>query len=85
MDAENTYEATRFLQAIVERLEPRAAQIDQLRNQGDVRKVVVRLNAYIEPDKEAAPGVYIDHQLLDRLTKLNVDLEFDFTLLAPED
>jgi hypothetical protein len=85
MDTKTTYDGTPALKAMVEKLEQRAGQVDQLRSKSDLKRVVVTLNATVVPDKEAVPSVYLEHQLLSRLAKLNVDVEFDFTLLAPED
>jgi hypothetical protein len=81
MESTTSFDGTSSLRAIVDRLEPRIAAIDELRKAYGAA-IVVRLNAYVTPP-ESIPTVYLGHQLLTRMAKLNIDLEFDFMLLAP--
>lgn len=85
METQQTYDMTPMLGKAIDVLEQRADQLNELREHEDVTKVVVRLNASIEPGEDDIPTVYVDHRSLSRLTRLKVDLELDFMLLGRED
>lgn len=83
MDAVRSYDGTPSLQAMVDWLEQRATALDSLRRDHDVT-IGLTLVAYIEPKQNAVPSVHLEQELIKRLSVLNVEVEFDFSLLADD-
>jgi hypothetical protein len=82
-EAVSSYEATPVVVAMIEMLERRMSAIDELRR-GYGLIVVVTLVASIDSQADAVPAVYLDHHLLERLARLKVDMQFDFSLRDPD-
>jgi hypothetical protein len=79
----NELDGASYLDDILDLLDAHQADVEHLRYSHGLH-VVATVNAYMDPATDAIPWVELDHNLLARLTRLGIDVVFDFNLLEPE-
>jgi hypothetical protein len=79
----NELDGASYLGDILDLLDAHRADLEHLQRSHSLQ-VVATVNAYVDPATDAIPWVELDHNLLARITRLGIDVVFDFNLLEPE-
>jgi hypothetical protein len=79
----NTMDGTAQIKALVDSIEPRTSTLTVLRDAGATTRIT--FVAYVARHRGSAiPNISLDHELLERLTALGVELVFDIMLLESD-